>query len=73
MRVKRSDRFLRRSEGQPTDSFDSQTPGLALRVGAQAKSRPLHHWRNELTLGQYPAMSLANARPAPCATLLKPI
>jgi integrase len=67
MRVELTDRFCERvkAEGQ-TDYFDVKVPGLALRVGERAKTWTLHVTlngkRKRLTLGPYPAISLAAAR-----------
>lgn len=68
MRLLLTDRFCARAKPQSaqTDYFDETVKGLALRVGKQRKSWTLHLTANgvrrRLTLGLYPAMSLAAAR-----------
>ena len=68
MRLLLTDRFCARAKLQSaqTDYFDETVKGLALRVGKQRKSWTLHLTANgvrrRLTLGLYPAMSLAAAR-----------
>jgi integrase len=69
MRVQLTDRFCERAKAQAgeaqTDYFDETVAGLALRVGRR-KSWTLHYSRagkrKRLTLGAYPATSLASAR-----------
>jgi integrase len=68
MRLLLTDRFCARAKATTvqTDYFDETVKGLALRVGAKRKTWTLHRTANgkrqRLTLGQYPAMSLASAR-----------
>src|SRR5690349_20733552 len=68
MRLLLTDRFCARAKPQSaqSDYFDETVKGLALRVGAKRKTWTLHLTaggkRRRLTLGQYPAMSLASAR-----------
>jgi integrase len=69
MRVQLTDRFCERAKAEAgaaqTDYFDAGMSGLALRVG-RGKSWTLHYSqggkRKRLTLGAYPATSLAAAR-----------
>jgi hypothetical protein len=69
MRVALTDRFCERAKAADgaaqTDYFDEKVPGLALRVG-KGKSWTLHYGpkgsRRRMTFGQYPAISLADAR-----------
>jgi integrase len=69
MRVMLTDRFCARvhSEGQ-NDYFDERVPGLALRVGKRRRTWCLFYARRRITIGAYPAMSLAAARAAAIAT-----
>lgn len=46
------------------DVFDDVVPGLALRIGAKVRSFTVHVRGKRTTLGQYPALSLAEARSA---------
>lgn len=68
MRLLLTDRFCARakSASAQTDYFDETVKGLALRVGAQRKTWTLHLTinakRSRLSLGSYPALSLAAAR-----------
>jgi integrase len=69
MRLLLTDRFCARakpSAAPQTDYFDETVTGLALRVGVRRKTWTLHLTTNgnrrRVTLGSYPAMSLAAAR-----------
>jgi len=68
MKVQLTDRFCAHAKSlgeAQTDYFDATIPGLALRVTAQGtKAWTLLHGtpRRRLTLGRYPALSLAGAR-----------
>ena len=70
-RIALTDRFClgAKSKTPQTDYFDSNTPGLALRVSSAGyKSWTLHYTsprtgkRTRYKLGTYPAMALAKAR-----------
>src|SRR5262249_23040906 len=68
MRVQLTDRFCasaKSTTAPQTDYFDASVPGLALRVTDQGtKAWSLLHGtpRRRVTLGRYPALSLAAAR-----------
>src|SRR5215813_62145 len=67
MRVQLTDRFCAsaRSSGAQTDYFDASVTGLALRVtSGGTRSWTLLHGtpRRRVTLGRYPALTLAGAR-----------
>jgi integrase len=67
MKVKFTDRFVANVKAvNRIDYFDEGTPGLALRVSAKHKAWTFHFTlggkRARLTLGSYPATSLAAAR-----------
>src|SRR5215467_7260551 len=67
MRVQLTDRFCQHAKSSlpQTDYFDANIPGLALRVTSQGtKAWTLLHGtpRRRITLGRYPALSLATAR-----------
>ena len=67
MRVQLTDRFCQHAKSSlpQTDYFDATVPGLALRVTAQGtKVWTLLYGtpRRRVTLGRYPALSLAAAR-----------
>jgi hypothetical protein len=70
MQVLLTDRFCDRAKSTTaqTDYFDEKVTGLALRVSRQGvKAWTLHFTgstgkRARMTLGRYPATSLANAR-----------
>jgi integrase len=73
MKVQLTDRFCQhaKSDEPQTDYFDEVVRGLALRVTNQGtKSWTLHYGtpRKRVTLGRYPAMSLAAARTAAMET-----
>jgi integrase len=66
-KVKLTDRFCATIKAaEQTDYFDEDTKGLALRVSAKAKTWTYHFTRSakrgRVTLGSYPATSLAAAR-----------
>jgi integrase len=69
MRVLMTDQFCERAKATSvqTDFFDTKVPGLALRAGIRKRTWCLFHNRRRLTLGAYPAMSLAAARAAALA------
>jgi hypothetical protein len=68
MRVQLTDRFCQHAkstEGPQTDYFDETVSGLALRVtsrGTKAWTLLYGSPRHRVTLGRYPALSLASAR-----------
>jgi integrase len=69
MRVLLTDRFVASTKAAArTDYFDTKVAGLALRVSGHGKTWTLHYTspadskRARLTLGGYPAITLANAR-----------
>jgi Arm DNA-binding domain len=70
MRVQLTDRFCahaKSTEAAQTDYFDETVPGLALRVtsrGTKAWTLLYGTPRRRITLGRYPALSLAAARGA---------
>jgi integrase len=66
-RVKLTDRFCATAKAtEQTDYFDADTKGLALRVNAKSKTWTFHFTRHgkrgRVTLGSYPATTLAAAR-----------
>jgi integrase len=72
MKVRLTDRFCstaKSSAEAQTDYFDETVPGLALRVSGTTKAWSLLYSRSDgrrarMTLGRYPALSLAGARSA---------
>src|SRR5262249_4751128 len=69
MKVQLTDRFCQhaKSTAAQTDYFDETVPGLALRVtahGTKAWTFLYGSPRRRVTLGRYPAISLAGARTA---------
>jgi hypothetical protein len=71
MRVALTDRFVataKAPDGERVEFFDSVAKGLSFRVSAGAKSWAFHYTRDgrrvRLTIGGYPALSLAQARAA---------
>jgi hypothetical protein len=71
MKVRLTDRFCSaaKSAAAQTDYFDETVPGLALRVSGTTKAWSLLYSRPDgrrarMTLGRYPALSLAGARSA---------